>query len=71
MIHRYKAIVLLLMTADLLSVRPLILTNYFHMNFWCTRNCGLCGLGPHLLGRWPLLIIVLSPPSLRIWINRF
>lgn len=70
MIHRYKAIVLLLMAADLLCVRPLFLTNYFDMNIGCTRKCGLSGLVPDLLTR-PLLLIILFLPCLRIWIHRF
>lgn len=71
MIHRYKAIVLLLIAADLLSVRPLFLANYFQMNIWCARKCGLGGLAPTNLQARPLVLIILFAPGIHMGIFRF
>ena len=59
MIHRYKAIVLFLIAADLVSVRPLFLANYFQMNIWCARKCGFGGLIASNLHARPLVFLIL------------
>jgi len=71
MIHRYKAIVLLLIAADLVSLRPLFLANYFQMNIWCTRKCGLGSLAPTNLQARPLVLIILFAPGVHMGIFRF
>jgi len=71
MIHRYKAIVLLLIAADLVSLRPLFLANYFQMNIWCTGKCGLGDLIPTNLLARPLVFIILFAPDVHMRIFRF
>ena len=71
MIHRYKAIVLLLIAADLVSVRPLFLANYFQMNIWCARKCGFGGLIATNLQARPLVFLILFAPGVHMRIFRF